>query len=75
MTRPPIAAVLLDVGGTLWPDGWPWLPDDPRARTGRLREALPELDPGTARALLHDLDSSAAGIAQLLDQDLGGYVG
>jgi FMN phosphatase YigB (HAD superfamily) len=75
MTPPPIAAVLLDVGGTLWPDGWPWLPNDPQARTSRLREALPELDPGTATALLRDLDSSAAGIAELLEQDLGGYVG
>lgn len=75
MTRPPIAAVLLDVGGTLWPDGWPWLPDDHQGRTGRLREALPELDPGTAAALLDDLDSSAVGIAERLEQDLGGYVG
>ena len=75
MTPPPIAAVLLDVGGTLWPDGWPWLPNDQQARTSRLREALPELDLGTATALLRDLDSSAAGIAELLEQDLGGYVG
>lgn len=68
MTPPPIAAVLLDVGGTLWPDGRPWLPEDHPLRVERMLRALPELDPGAAPALLHDLDLSAATITDRLEQ-------
>jgi FMN phosphatase YigB (HAD superfamily) len=73
MTRAPIAAVLLDVGGTLWPDGWPWLPDDHRVRTDRLLQALPGLGTEEAAAMLGDLDAAAASIAERLEQDV--YVG
>jgi HAD superfamily hydrolase (TIGR01509 family) len=75
VTRSPITAVLLDVGGTLWPDGWPWLPEDHPVRVGRLLQALPELDPGAAPALLRDLDASAATITGRLEQDVDRYAG
>src|SRR5262245_9713680 len=75
MTRPPITAVLLDVGGTIWPDGWPWLPDDHEVRTRRLREALPELRPEATAALLDDLDASAESLTERLEQDVDTYVG
>jgi FMN phosphatase YigB (HAD superfamily) len=75
MTRPPITAVLLDVGGTLWPDGWPWLPDDHRVRADRMLGALPELDPEAVTDLLRDLDASAAAISEGVEQDVDRYVG
>jgi FMN phosphatase YigB (HAD superfamily) len=73
MPSAPIAAVLLDVGGTLWPDGWPWLPDEVRGQ--RLHAALPELRPERATALLHELDRAAASFTDRLEQDPGDYVG
>src|SRR6266536_1749615 len=75
MTRPPVTAVLLDVGGTLWPDGWPWLPDDHQVRVGRMLQALPELDAEAVPALLRDLDASAAAITEQVEQDVRGYAG
>jgi len=75
MTRPPITAALLDVGGTLWPDGWPWLPEDHPVRVDRMLRALPELSPEAAPALLHDLDVSAATITERLEQDVARYAG
>jgi FMN phosphatase YigB (HAD superfamily) len=75
MPRDPIAAVLLDVGGTLWPDGWPWLPEDHQVRVERLLQAIPELDAEAAPALVHDLDVSAETITERLDQDVDRYVG
>lgn len=73
--RPPIAAVLLDVGGTLWPDGWPWLPEDHPLRVERMLRALPDLDAQAAPALLRDLDASAETITERLDQDARRYAG
>lgn len=75
MTRPPLAAALIDVGGTLWPDGWPWVPEDHEIRTTRLRRALPGLGPEAAANLLRALDESATGLAGSLEQDPDGYVG
>ncbi len=75
MPPAPIAAVLLDVGGTLWPDGWPWLPDDHEVRGERLRAALPELRPEQATELLHELDRTAASFTDRVEQDPGDYVG
>lgn len=75
MAPPPIAAALLDVGGTLWPDGWPWLPEDHPLRVERMLQALPELDPGAAPPLLHDLDLSAATITDRLEQNVDRYAG
>ncbi|HZD67353.1 MAG TPA: HAD family hydrolase [Actinomycetes bacterium] len=74
MSRPPLTTALLDVGGTLWPDGWPWLPEDHDIRSARLRRALPGLRPDDAASLLRALDSSAARLAGSLEQDLDSYV-
>jgi FMN phosphatase YigB (HAD superfamily) len=70
----PLTAALLDVGGTLWPDGWPWLPDDHEIRAGRLRRALPGLGPVQAGALLRALDESALELTDALEQDPRRYV-
>jgi len=70
-----LTAVLLDVGGTLWPDGWPWLPDDHEVRAGRLRRALPDLGAAAAAGLLRALDQSAASLQDALEQDPDRYVG
>jgi FMN phosphatase YigB (HAD superfamily) len=74
MTRPPLTAALIDVGGTLWPDGWPWVPEDQGVRTSRLRRALPGLEPEDASSLLRALDQSAAQLADSLEQDPDRYV-
>jgi len=47
------AAVLLDIGGTLWPDRWPALPTDRARRAAALRRTLPALTPRQALRL-HD---------------------
>jgi HAD superfamily hydrolase (TIGR01509 family) len=73
MTRPPLTTALIDVGGTLWPDGWPWVRDD-EIRTTRLRRALPGLGAEEAASLLRALDESAASLADSLEQDMDGYV-
>jgi FMN phosphatase YigB (HAD superfamily) len=75
MPPPPIAAVLLDVGGTLWPDGWPWPADDERVRTDRLRAALPWVSAEDAVALLEDLDRRAAAPIERVEQDPRDYAG
>ena len=72
---PPLAAVLLDVGGTLWPDGWPWPAGDARVRTDRLRAALPRVSAEEAAALLEDLDRSAAASTGRVEQDPRDYAG
>jgi hypothetical protein len=59
----------------LWPDGWPWLPDDHQVRVGRILQALPELDAEAVPALLRDLDASAAAITEQVEQDVRGYAG
>jgi len=70
-----LTTALIDVGGTLWPDGWPWVPEDHQIRTTRLRQALPALGPEDAVSLLRALDSSARSLADSLEQDLDRYVG
>jgi HAD superfamily hydrolase (TIGR01509 family) len=74
MIRPPVTAALIDVGGTLWPDGWPWAPVGHEARADRLRRALPGLRPEDAGSLLRALDASAASLTDALEQDVDGYV-
>ena len=51
----PISAVLLDIGGTLWPDRWPSREADDAARLERLRATLPLLSDDRARDLLTEL--------------------
>jgi len=73
MTRPPLTAAFLDVGGTLWPDGWPWAPDH-EIRGDRLRRALPGLRSEDAAGLLRALDTSAGTLAEALEQDIDRHV-
>src|SRR5438045_2245791 len=47
-----VGAVLIDVGGTLWPDTWPRRPQDDREQAARLREAAPQLTDGEAATLV-----------------------
>jgi FMN phosphatase YigB (HAD superfamily) len=52
-----IEAVLLDVGGTLWPDQWTSGLDDRRDRIGRLRALDPALAEDVAAELVDAIDS------------------
>jgi HAD superfamily hydrolase (TIGR01509 family) len=47
-----LGAILIDVGGTLWPDTWPRHPDDDRERVRRLQEAVPGLSEAEGWALV-----------------------
>jgi FMN phosphatase YigB (HAD superfamily) len=47
-----LRAVLVDVGGTLWPNVWPQADRDELERVGRLRNAVPLLEADEARALV-----------------------
>lgn len=53
--REPLAAALVDIGGTLWPNSWPVRATDGEGRLSRLRAALPELGPAQAGLLCDDL--------------------
>jgi hypothetical protein len=50
-----LRAVLLDVGGTLWPDVWPEHPTDDVERVARLRDAISWLSEFEAFALVRAL--------------------
>jgi FMN phosphatase YigB (HAD superfamily) len=50
-----LQAVLLDVGGTLWPDVWPEHPTDDLERVARLRDATSSLSESDAFALVRAL--------------------
>jgi len=67
-----ICAVLVDVGGTLWPDGWPAQPGDDAQRRDRLRAAFPGLGPEQAAACVADLDEAAGQVPGTLTQDPAG---
>ncbi len=47
-----LRAVLIDVGGTLWPDTWPRRPDDEQECVRRLQEASPGLSQAEASRLV-----------------------
>ncbi len=51
--------VLIDVGGTLWPNSWPFRETDGEGRARRLAAALPDLAPEALRALAADLMASS----------------
>jgi len=53
--RPPLAAALVDIGGTLWPNSWPVRATDAEGRLARLRVVLPELNLERATLLVNDL--------------------
>ena len=50
-----LRAVLVDVGGTLWPDVWPEGSDDDFERVARLRHAVPSMADSDALALVRAL--------------------
>lgn len=57
----PIAldAALVDVGGTLWPNSWPFRETDGAGRRRRLAAAMPGLTTGAVEALANDLLKSS----------------
>lgn len=71
-----IAAILLDVGGTLWPERWPTLAGDARERVERLRAvpALARLPEGRLLALVAALEGRVAKLPPTLAQDPVGPV-
>lgn len=64
-----IHAVLLDVGGTLWPDHFSPVADRSACLTARLCEAVPLLSPNLASALLAEFDRRGNGLRSELTQD------
>lgn len=65
-----LLAALIDVGGTLWPDGWhpAWDEGDP-LREGGLRTALPASSSGRAAELLEGLKARAAEMLAAVERD------
>jgi HAD superfamily hydrolase (TIGR01509 family) len=58
-----LRAVLIDVGGTLWPDAWHQQSDDDHERIRRLREATPGLSQGEASRLVDILSDTGHPVA------------
>ena len=52
-------AALIDVGGTLWPNSWPFREADAIGRRQRIAAAMPDLSPEAAAALAEDLIHSS----------------
>ena len=52
-------AALIDVGGTLWPNSWPFRASDREGRLERLARALPHLGPDAVLAFGEDLIASS----------------
>jgi putative hydrolase of the HAD superfamily len=50
---------MVDVGGTLWPNSWPFRESDGAGRRHRLAAALPAIDGETVQALADDLIRSS----------------
>jgi FMN phosphatase YigB (HAD superfamily) len=62
-------AVLLDVGGTIWPDAWPSQGLDDPPRVARLQRVLPELTAATANGLVEALRRALVPFEGALLQD------
>lgn len=54
-----LEVALIDVGGTLWPNSWPFRETDGEGRMQRLAVALPDLSPAMLEALGRDLMASS----------------
>lgn len=54
-----LEVALIDVGGTLWPNSWPFRETDGEGRMQRLALALPDLSPAALDALGRDLMASS----------------
>jgi HAD superfamily hydrolase (TIGR01509 family) len=52
-------AALIDIGGTLWPNSWPFRERDGLGRHQRVTAAMPMLDVQTVNALVSDLITSS----------------
>ena len=52
-------AALVDVGGTLWPNSWPFRESDGEGRRLRVAAAMPALSADAARSLADDLITSS----------------
>src|SRR5713101_7810178 len=50
---------MVDVGGTLWPNSWPFREADAVGRRQRIAAAMPDLEPAAVQALADDLISSS----------------
>ena len=50
---------MVDVGGTLWPNSWPFRESDALGRRERIAAAMPALEPDTVGALADDLIRSS----------------
>ncbi|TMD33089.1 MAG: HAD family hydrolase [Chloroflexi bacterium] len=58
MTRT-LDVAMVDVGGTLWPNSWPFRETDAVGRRQRIAAAMPALEPAAIQALADDLISSS----------------
>jgi FMN phosphatase YigB (HAD superfamily) len=50
---------MVDVGGTLWPNSWPFRESDALGRRQRIAAAMPDLEPPAVEALADDLIASS----------------
>lgn len=55
----PLEVALVDIGGTLWPNSWPFRETDDPHRRQRVAAAMPHLDPIAADRLATDLIESS----------------
>jgi len=64
---------MVDVGGTLWPNSWPFRETDVLGRHQRVAAALPDLDAGVVDALVDDLvaSSRAGDLARTISTETG----
>src|ERR671931_615903 len=74
-TRPaPISAVIVDVGGTLWPDRPRLSEADGALRASRLLAAVPALTPDLCPDLIRHLEGRASELDVALEQDTDGCI-
>jgi FMN phosphatase YigB (HAD superfamily) len=66
--------VLLDIGGTIWPDRWERSDEDERGTLRRLSALFPDLSPGECREVMRGLLDDLAVVATLQEQDTTGVI-
>ena len=69
-----LEAVLLDVGGTLWPDNVPTPPMAQQLRAARLADLVPELTVEQALLVVEDLNEQAKAVEDAIMQDTDGSI-
>jgi HAD superfamily hydrolase (TIGR01509 family) len=74
MAAQPIAAVFLDVGGTLWPDIWPPNAGDDDFRLSRLQPFLPNSTPDQCHELIRRLIANLEEFDRALTQETDGPI-